>query len=324
METRAHHVLVGAFVLLGLIAIAAFGVWLGRASLDKNTDRYEIIFTGGVTGLQAGSSVRYRGIPVGRVAVLRIDPNDTGRIQVLVDLAAGTPIKADTVASVEPQGVTGLSVIQLGGGTQGSPALQPSGADHLPQIPSQPGAFQQLFQTTPELLAQGVVLVQRASTLLSDQNITAVQRTLQNVAKLSDTLANKSAGIDKTLTDVQAVAADLRLASGAIVGLSGDAKGVLQTANNAFTVLGTQGKSTLQALDQASGALNRVSIRLDAFLKDTTVPISDFSHSGLYELTQLIVEFRQLTTTMSRISSNFDRDPAGYVLGGTRRGVPTE
>ena len=324
METRAHHVVVGAFVLLGLIAIAGFSVWLGRVSLDRKVDRYEIVFAGGVTGLQAGSSVRYRGIPVGRVATLRIDPSDVGRIQAFVDLDAGTPIKADTVASVEPQGITGLSIIQLEGGTKQSTTLKSDDPDRPPRIDSRPGAFQQLFQTTPELLAKGTVLVQRATTLLNDHNIEAIGRTLQNVATLSDTLAARSEGIQETLIDVQAMAADLRVAGAAIAGLSTDAKTVLHTADGAFAVLGTQGKTTLEALGKASTALDRVSRRLDTFLKVTTVPISDFSQTGLYELTQLITEFRQLTATLTRVAGNFDRDPAGYVLGGSNRGIPTE
>jgi phospholipid/cholesterol/gamma-HCH transport system substrate-binding protein len=324
METRAHHVVVGAFVLLGLIAIAAFSVWLGRASLDRQVDRYEIVFTGGVTGLQAGSGVRYRGIPVGRVVDLRIDPQDVGRILTLVDLDAGTPVKTDTVASVEAQGITGLSLIQLEGGTQEAPPLTSDSPDHPPRIPSRPGAFQQLVQTTPELLARGVVLVDRAASLLNEQNLAAVGQTIQNLAKVTDALAARSEGIEKTLVDVQAMAADLRTAGGAIAGLSDDAKGVLGTAEGAFATLGNQGKTTLEALAKASLALERVSVRLDDFLEDTTVPIADFSRTGLYELTELVVEFRDLTATLSRVVNRFDRDPAGYVFGGTRRGIPTE
>ncbi|WP_027135247.1 MlaD family protein [Geminicoccus roseus] len=324
METRAHHVVVGAFVLLGLVAIAAFAVWLGRASLDRKVDRYEIVFSGAVTGLQAGSGVRYRGIPVGRVADLRIDPQDVSRILTLVELDAGTPVKTDTVASVEAQGITGLSLIQLEGGTQSAPPLTSDDPDHPPRIPSRPGAFQQLVQTTPELLARGVVLVERASALLNPDTVAAVGQTVENLAKLTDALATRSDGIEQTLADVQVMASDLRVAGSAIADLSVDAKSVLQTADGAFATLGNEGKITLEALAKASVALERVSTRLDTFLDDTTVPIADFSRTGLYELTQLVVEFRDLTATLSRVVNRFDRDPAGYVFGGTRRGIPTE
>lgn len=324
METRAHHVVVGAFVLLGLLAILAFTVWLGRASLDRRVDRYEIVFTGAVTGLQEGSGVRYRGIPVGRVVSLRIDPQDVGRILTLVDLDAGTPVKVDTYASVEAQGITGLALIQLEGGTQQAQKLTAEESDRPPRIPSRPGAFQRLVQSTPELLAEGVQLIRRATLLLDDANIGAFSRILEDMATLSGTLATHSDGIGKTLVDVQAMAADLRVAAATIADLSGEARGVLQTADGAFATLGDQGKTTLVALGDASRALERVSNRLDDFLDDTTVPIADFSRTGLYEVTQLVVEFRQLTATLARVASSFDRDPAGYVFGGTRRGMPTE
>ena len=324
METRAHHAVVGAFVLLGLIAIAAFGVWLGRSSLDRRVDRYEIIFSGAVTGLQAGSGVRYRGIPVGRVVDLRIDPEDVSRILTIVDLDAGTPVKTDTVASVEAQGITGLSLIQLEGGTQAAPLLMANKGDGIPRIPSQPGAFQQLVETTPQLLADGVKLLARISLLLDDNNIEAIDRTLGNLAKVTDALAARSDGIEQTLEDVQGLAADLRVAGAAIAGLSSEARGVLKTADGAFATVGSEGKTALEALANASSALEQVSRRMDMFLDDTTEPIADFSRTGLYEVTQLISEFRQLTATLSRVASNFDRDPAGYVFGGTRRGLPTE
>ena len=74
MEIRASYVLVGVVVLAILVGIAAFSVWLVKADGDRQVALYEIAFAGSVSGLQKDGQVRYRGIPVGRVANIRIDP----------------------------------------------------------------------------------------------------------------------------------------------------------------------------------------------------------------------------------------------------------
>ena len=74
MEIRASYLLVGAVVLALVAGLAAFSVWLVRADIDRRVEPYQIAFAGSVTGLQQGSQVRYRGVPVGRVTDIRIDP----------------------------------------------------------------------------------------------------------------------------------------------------------------------------------------------------------------------------------------------------------
>ena len=117
METRASYILVGSFVL-GLIAAAfAFVVWLASVQFEEVPMRYVIYFEGGVSGLSVASPVRYRGVPVGSVSDIRIDPENIERIRVMVEISAETPIKADTEATLTLQGITGVSFVFLSGGT---------------------------------------------------------------------------------------------------------------------------------------------------------------------------------------------------------------
>jgi len=73
-------------------------------------------FTGDVTGLGVGSAVRYRGVPVGTVRDIRLDPTNVEQVQVLMDVSADAPIKEDTIAQLALQGITGVAFIQLTGG----------------------------------------------------------------------------------------------------------------------------------------------------------------------------------------------------------------
>ena len=100
MEIRASYVIVGSVVMALLAGLAAFSLWLVEAGVDRDVARYEIAFAGSVSGLQEGGQVLYRGIPVGRVAEIRIDPDnpDLGRVTVVQALPKGEIYRSPDVA----------------------------------------------------------------------------------------------------------------------------------------------------------------------------------------------------------------------------------
>ena len=108
MERKANYAAVGTFVLLVIGLAFGFVYWYSEGRDRRNYERYEIYFTGSVSGLSEGSSVRYLGVVVGRVARIGIDPRDPGRVRVVADVGESTPVTADTVARLTLQGVTGL------------------------------------------------------------------------------------------------------------------------------------------------------------------------------------------------------------------------
>ena len=114
----------------------AFGfvLWLAKLDIDREFQSYHIYFEGSVSGLSLGSDVLYRDIPVGTVTEILIDPEDPGRVLVAVDLASTTPIRQDSIATLEVQGITGVSLIQIGGGGHDSPVLQAEPGAAFPVI----------------------------------------------------------------------------------------------------------------------------------------------------------------------------------------------
>src|SRR5579884_2029080 len=101
--------MVGSVVLAAALALVAFVLWLARSEFNHTTDTYYTYFYGSVTGLQGGSAVRYRGVPVGSVGNIEIDPANIERVRVTLNLNPGTPVKTDSVASLEIAGITGGS-----------------------------------------------------------------------------------------------------------------------------------------------------------------------------------------------------------------------
>ena len=88
-----------------------------------------------MSGLSEGSSVRYLGVVVGRVAHIGIDPREARRVRVVADIDAEAPIGADTVARLTLQGVTGLLFVDL---RPRSPGTLPGIATREPQVSRDP------------------------------------------------------------------------------------------------------------------------------------------------------------------------------------------
>src|SRR5580693_5298393 len=113
MERSANYAAVGAFVLVVTLVAALFVYWYTDSREHRDFNRYEVYFDASVSGLERGSSVRYLGVGVGRVDSMRIDPRDSSRVMVVVDIDATTPISRKTVAELTLQGVTGLLFMDL-------------------------------------------------------------------------------------------------------------------------------------------------------------------------------------------------------------------
>ena len=80
-------------------------------------NHYDIMFSGDVTGLQVGGPVRFRGVPVGEVIDFKVDPEHIEQVRVTIQIKEGTPVRADSVASLEVQGITGVLYVLISGGT---------------------------------------------------------------------------------------------------------------------------------------------------------------------------------------------------------------
>jgi phospholipid/cholesterol/gamma-HCH transport system substrate-binding protein len=323
MEIRASYVIVGAVVLALLAALAAFSLWLVEAGVDRDVARYEIAFTGSVSGLPEGGQVMYRGIPVGRVGEIRIDPANVENVLVLVEIDRETPIKEDTVATLEFQGLTGIAYVQLRGGTQASARLDPDAAQP-PRIPSRPSALERVFESTPELLAHALAVVDRLSLLLADENLKAIAGTLHNVEKLTADLAGRAGGLDAALTGVAGMTEDIQKTSVEVRQLATDLRQLTGRVDQQVDGVSDDLVGTLTELRGAASSLAGVTNRLGQLVGQLQQPVDDFAATGLYEFSQLIGETRLLVAALTRITKEFERDPAGFLIGRSSKGYRPE
>lgn len=152
METDKHYFYEGLFIIIFAVAAAFFTVWL--ASTGRHDDvLYHIHFPDSVSGLAVGDSVKFRGVDVGTVKSMIIDPDNARLVLVEVTLRKDTPVKTDTRAVLTLKGITGVVFIDLNGG---DPAAQPLLAvtplGKVPEIPSEKSSLQAMLDELPTLV----------------------------------------------------------------------------------------------------------------------------------------------------------------------------
>jgi phospholipid/cholesterol/gamma-HCH transport system substrate-binding protein len=311
METRANYVAVGAFVLVVLIGIVTVVLWLARVEFRREFTYYDIYFTGSVAGLAQGAEVRYSGIRVGRVTEIRIDPQNLQQVRVTVELDQTALIKADAVASLEFQGLTGTSYIEISGGSQKAPPLEVRPGQRYPVIASKPSGLERVFASAPEVLARLLEVADRLNAFLDERNRAAIAETLDNMRRLTAVAAARAGDLDTMIADTAEAMRELRA--------------TLTTADQTLAELrqlvGERGevRGALQAIDGASRKLDKLETDLDALVQENRPPLRDFTQRGLNELSQLIVDARSLVGELTRLSEEIERDPARFLFGGERR-----
>jgi phospholipid/cholesterol/gamma-HCH transport system substrate-binding protein len=209
MEPNKSYFLVGLFVIGTVLLSLAFTIWLTAAGRGDYM-KYRIRFAESVSGLSVGGSVKFRGVDVGSVESITIDPKDTRLIRVDVRILKSAPIKVDTVANLKLQGVTGVVFIELSGGKPGSPNLADVSQQSVPEIRAEQSTINALVDRLPELLDKTTHIVDQINGLLSSENVQNVSDIIARWRAFSDALAQESARLDQLIDNSNAAMADLR------------------------------------------------------------------------------------------------------------------
>lgn len=305
METRASYVLVGSFVLLVIAAMFGFVIWIAKGQFERKVDRYQTYFSTTVTGLQAGSVVRYRGIPVGEVTDISWAKTDKNLIEVTFEVKHGTPIDQFSVAVLETQGITGVAFIQIKHDADklakwraehkdptvapGPPLVAKAYGAKYPTLESEGSGFEKILTALPEMLKSIRELAESARTLFSEKNQKSIEATLEGMSNLSKRLGDKSEQIDR----------------------------IINNLDKTSTALGPAVEDIRTSMRQFGEA----STSLDKLVRENQRPLRDFAATGLYELSLFITEARELVRNLNRVSKNFEDDPSRFLFGNAQKGV---
>ena len=154
METDKRYFFEGLFVIGFCIAAAIFAMWLGSPGRHDDV-LYRIRFPDSVSGLAVGDQVKFRGVDVGTVKTIMLDPDNSRPVRVDIRLRRDTPIKTDTRASLALKGLTGAVFVELNGGDPAATSLlAATPADKVPEIPSEKTGLKAMLDDLPKLVTK--------------------------------------------------------------------------------------------------------------------------------------------------------------------------
>lgn len=311
METRAHHVLIGAFVLLTMIGGLLFALWVAKVNLDAEFDEYDVAFQETVTGLTRGAAVNFNGIQVGEVRNLRLDVADASRVLARVRVDAGTPVRADTTARLTYTGLTGVAIIELIAGKPGAPPAQaPEGAE-VALIVAVPSTFQKFMTDGGDVLTRVSESLGRINQMLSDENIERLRSTLEHIEAVAAQVDADKAAFGQTLRNADATFADLSAAADRVERLAGDA---LDTVARADALLDGDLGPSAKDLRETLASLRAIAQRIDTLLDRNGGQVEQLAQQGLPSLNAALADLARLAAHLNRISEKLEAAPADYLL----------
>ena len=194
METHARYILIGLFVIVASLAGFGFVYWLHATGGLGERTIYRVRFENTVSGLRTGAAVSFNGIRVGEVTNLQLNPGNPGQVFVTIAIDTGTPVRSDTQARIDVQGLMGSPSIALSGGSPNLPAPVASKGEP-PLLVADASAGQDLTQSAREVLG-------RIDKILAE-NSNSLHDTIANFDTFSAALARNSKGIDTILAGLE-------------------------------------------------------------------------------------------------------------------------
>lgn len=307
MERDAHYVAVGAFILLVIAMGVGFVLWYTDANDGLEYKRYEIYFSGSVSGLDRGSPVRFLGVDVGRVRRLSIDKVDPTRVHVVVDVDENAPISAATRASLGLQGVTGLLYVNLKEQADVDRNMPLRQGLQYPVIEAVESDFDAFLASLPELMGRANTLLERFTRVVSDENLAGIADTIKGLRDTMSTLPQTSRDVQQLVKELRATVVEIHGASESLRAMTDESRPEVQQA--------------LKRMGDVANNLAEASQRVDRFTQRSEVQLGNFTEQGLFELERLMRETRQAAREFRDLSRSLQENPSQILYEPPESGV---
>ena len=196
MNNKVNYTFVGFIVLISFVVLGVFSYWMLKPTHAKQNKYYVIYFNESVFGLNLDAPVKFRGINVGKVAKLRINPKNSEQVEVQVSILKDTPIKDNIVAILTAQGITGLTYINLTiGDTYKTQSVNIDGESYQ-VIETAPSIFKNIQKSLGNVSDHLTTTLYRAEKLLDDNNqkefMKLIVSTRKTIDKIGEALDEKT------------------------------------------------------------------------------------------------------------------------------------
>ncbi len=331
MSKKANPGLIGLFVVGAVALMAGVLLLFGSSGWFKQPAQFATYFEGSVVGLQKGSAVLFRGVPVGVVAdVFASVDSETQKLNVIVvleidrtavkdpsGLSRRQPIEK-VVESLVTRGMrTKLIVQSLVAGQLAinldfypdTPAVYRAPPDYdYPEIPSVPSDFQQVQEVVSGLIS-------RLENLKLEELLVTATRTLETIDQLanSEKVASILEGVDTLVNsdDTQQLTADLRSTVGKL-------DTTLEDARNLLAHVDAQVEPVMAKLDPIIDQLGQTLTEAHKALEDTQALTGEDSEL-VYRTNAALGEMESAMRSLRVLLDFLDQHPEALLRGRPKR-----
>ena len=306
MEKNANYALVGLSTLILSVGLVIFIVWLARLQFAHEYDLYDVVFQGPVRGLNQGGEVHFNGIKVGEVTKIALDRTNPSRVIARARVTSDVPIRVDSYATLEPQGITGVNYVQITAGTPSKPLLKviekarcerAAIRECVPILKSQRSALSDLLEGGGTVLTRTIEALDRINRVLSDQNVKTFS------AALSDTQA-----VTAEFRERKAIVAD---AQKALQDIDAAAQQITKLSASGQDILDTDGRRTMKNVADAAEEAKATAHDARTLMAKLQGPTTDFATTGLPQITAAVVELQSTAESLERLVNEIQRSPTG-------------
>lgn len=301
MGKETYALYTGLFVLILGTTMVVLSIWLGHYGEER--DVYLVTTQASVSGLNAESTVLYRGVQAGKVADISFDPKDSRNIIVRIEVDKGLPITHGTFARLRVQGLTGLAQVELGDSGE-NPQTLPTSPDHPAIIPLQPSLVDKISESGGNILLRAEELLTRLDALLDEENRGHVKAILANLEAASGHLAGLEQRMDKAFAEVHEAAAEVKGAGAEVKAAGAMAQKTLARLEPLpadLKKLATQ----IQTLAASANALAYSGKSATDAAAKTTLP----------KLNQVLDELQTTSAQFRKLSGLLEKDPQAIFYG---------
>ena len=190
-----------------------------------------------------GLAVTFSGVPVGQIESINLVPNSPQFVRVRINVNDDTPILEGTTATIRLDLHRRLADPDRSRRGARRPARRAARAARssaprrirkanarigVPVIPTKPGALGQMLNTAPELLERVSTLTERLTELLSDRNQESIAGILDNLERVSGSLAERGPEIAATIAEARIAIRQAGDAADRIGALAGTTNNLLE------------------------------------------------------------------------------------------------
>ncbi|KTD44746.1 MlaD family protein [Legionella parisiensis] len=296
MEAKTNYTIVGVVVLILLVGLVATMLWLSVGFNQKKYTTYTVYMHEAASGLTNDAPVKYNGVQVGYVKEIKLNQNDPRQVEILLNIEEGTPVTTSTYATLNSQGITGVTYIGLSASTSNLTPIPQMPGEPFPVIPSKPSVFNQLDSILKKVSEDVGVVSDEAKRIFNEENAKHIRHILANVDYLSGDLARNGKNLKvlmdnlaKTSRDFPHMLAELR------VGIS--------KFNAMAESLSQAGDSVSKTMGTGKNAIDKI------------------SQEGLPPAVILLRRLNTISANLEKVSSEMRQNPA-VVIRGTKPPKP--